>query len=113
MRIALGLSYDGSRLSGWQSQPGGNTVQDHLERALAGVAGNPIRAHAAGRTDAGVHATAQIAHSDVDVDRPQSAWVRGVNAGLPDSIAVQWARVVAPEFHARFSAIARTYHYLL
>jgi len=113
MRIALGLEYDGSAFRGWQSQAGGGTVQDALETALAAIAGQPLRAVCAGRTDAGVHALMQVVHFDTDVVRPESAWVRGVNAHLPTSVAVRWAREVPAEFHARFSATARRYRYLL
>lgn len=112
-RIALGLEYDGSAFSGWQSQPGGHTVQDALESALGQIATVPLRVICAGRTDAGVHATSQVVHFDVDVERPPSAWVRGVNAHLPPSIAVRWAMPVAPDFHARFSAQSRRYRYIL
>jgi tRNA pseudouridine38-40 synthase len=113
MRIALGLSYDGAPYAGFQSQPSGNTVQDVLERALAGIAGKAVRVIAAGRTDTGVHALAQVVHFETEVERPDAAWVRGTNASLPDSIAVQWAVRVDAEFHARFSATARSYVYLL
>jgi tRNA pseudouridine38-40 synthase len=113
VRIALGLEYDGAPFTGWQSQPHGNTVQDVLERALLSVAGVPIRTICAGRTDTGVHALAQVVHFDTDVVRPESAWVRGVNANLPPAVAVRWARPVGDEFHARFSARARSYRYLL
>jgi len=113
MKIAIGIEYDGSRLHGWQSQPSGETVQDHLERALACIAGEPVRLAAAGRTDAGVHAVAQVAHFETVMPRPESAWVRGVNSLLPQAIAVQWAAPVAEEFHARYSASARTYRYVL
>lgn len=112
-RIVLGLAYDGSGFAGWQSQASGDTIQDALERALAAIAGADIRVVAAGRTDAGVHAAAQVVHFDSDADRPQSAWVRGVNSHLPPQIAVQWATAVDTEFHARFSAIARSYRYVL
>lgn len=113
MRVALGIAYDGTAYDGWQSQPSGNTVQDHVERALSGVAQQPIRVTAAGRTDARVHATAQVVHFDTDVSRPDSAWVRGSNTLLPGAIAIQWARPVSDDFHARFSATSRTYRYLL
>jgi tRNA pseudouridine38-40 synthase len=113
MRIALGLSYDGARFCGWQSQPSGATVQDALEHALAGIAQHPVRVHAAGRTDSGVHALAQVVHFETEVHRPISAWVRGVNAHLPDTVRVEWAHVVDQEFHARFSAFSRSYQYLL
>ena len=113
MKIAIGIEYDGSRFHGWQSQPSGDTVQDQLERALASIAGEPLRLAAAGRTDAGVHALAQVAHFETTALRPDSAWVRGVNTLLPQAIAVQWAAPVAYDFHARYSAVARTYRYML
>ena len=113
MRIALGLEYDGAPFHGWQSQPGGTGVQDALEKALAGIAGSPVRVDAAGRTDAGVHASIQVVHFDTDAARPETAWVRGVNALLPEAIAVRWSLAVAEGFHARFSATGRSYTYLL
>jgi len=113
MRIALALEYDGSRFLGWQTQPGGGTVQDALEAALATIAGEPIDVTCAGRTDRGVHALEQVVHFDVAARRPESAWVRGVNALLPESVAVQWAREVPEDFHARFAGRARTYRYIL
>lgn len=113
MRIALCVEYDGSAFHGWQTQPAGNTVQDALERALAKIAGERIDVMCAGRTDAGVHATAQVVHFDTRAERPLSAWVRGTNTFLPDAIAVRWAREVPDDFHARFSARGRRYRYLL
>lgn len=113
MRIALGLEYDGAGFSGWQSQPGGNTVQDALEAALSGIAGARIQVVCAGRTDAGVHATAQVVHFDTSVDRPDTAWVRGSNAHLPHAVAVRWAMPVSQDFHARFAARGRSYRYIL
>jgi len=113
MKWAIGVSYCGAGLEGWQSQPSGNTVQDHLERALSEIGGAPIALTAAGRTDAGVHASAQVAHFETSADRPDSAWVRGANSMLPDAIAVQWAAPVAEDFHARYSAVSRTYRYVL
>jgi tRNA pseudouridine38-40 synthase len=113
MRIAIGLEYSGFAFTGWQSQPDGRGVQDALERALAAIADTPVRTIAAGRTDARVHATMQIVHFDVGVARPDTAWVRGVNAHLPDEVAVLWACPVAPDFHARNAAEARYYTYVL
>ena len=113
MRIALGIEYDGAAFHGWQSQPHGNTIQDALERALAEVAGESVRVNCAGRTDAGVHAVAQVAHFDTAAVRPQQAWVRGANAHLPDSVAVRWAQPVDAAFHARYSALSRSYRYVL
>jgi tRNA pseudouridine38-40 synthase len=112
-RVALGVSYDGSPWLGWQTQPGGRTVQDQLEVALSAFVGEPVRTICAGRTDTGVHAVGQVVHVDVSVVREPTAWVRGVNSHLPESIAVQWARPVSDAFHARFSAIWRRYDYVI
>ena len=89
------------------------TVQDALETALAEIAAEPVGVICAGRTDTGVHATQQVVHFDTAIERPLSAWVRGVNAHLPDGVAVRWAQPVSDEFHARFSARGRRYRYLL
>lgn len=113
MRIALGLEYDGAAFCGWQSQPGACGVQDALDRAVSEVAGVRVSTVCAGRTDAGVHAMAQVVHFDVDVVRPSSAWIRGCNALLPDAVAVNWAREVSADFHARFCATGRRYTYWL
>jgi tRNA pseudouridine38-40 synthase len=114
-KVALSLSYDGRPYQGWQTQPHGETVQDHLERALAWIVGTktPVATICAGRTDTGVHALAQVVHFSTASDRPLSAWVRGVNSHLPDSIAVHQAWIVTDDFDARRSAIARTYEYVL
>lgn len=113
MKIAIGVSYDGAGFDGWQSQPSGNTIQDRLEGALSRIAGARTRIVGAGRTDAGVHACAQVAHFETEAKRPVSAWVRGANSALPGAIAVQWALEVPQAFHARYSAIGRTYRYVL
>lgn len=112
-RIALAVEYDGSAFEGWQTQAHGRTVQDALELALATVAGELVGTVCAGRTDTGVHGMAQVVHFDVSVERPLTAWVRGVNAHLPRAAAVRWAVPVAGDFHARFSAVQRRYRYVL
>jgi tRNA pseudouridine38-40 synthase len=112
-RIALGIAYDGRPWQGWQKQPHGQTVQDALERALQTFVGAPVSTVCAGRTDTGVHGLNQVVHLDTDVLRTTESWVRGTNAHLPDSISVQWAQVVPAEFHARFSATARAYTYVI
>lgn len=112
-RIALGLEYDGRPFCGWQTQPGGCGIQDHLEVALAAVHGAPVQTITAGRTDTGVHALAQVAHFDAVNPRPESAWVRGVNAHLPPGVVVLWAKSVDAAFNARGVAQARRYRYLL
>lgn len=113
MRIALGVEYSGYGYYGWQSQADGHTVQDTIQTALSQVASVPVSVIAAGRTDTGVHALEQVIHFDTDVSRPLNAWVRGTNALLPSDIAVLWAHAVPEEFHARFSAQARSYQYVL
>ncbi|TCJ18558.1 tRNA pseudouridine(38-40) synthase TruA [Parasulfuritortus cantonensis] len=113
VRVALGLEYDGGAFCGWQTQPGACAVQDHLERALVQVHGAPVATVVAGRTDAGVHATAQVVHFDAVNPRPESAWVRGVNTFLPAGVSVLWARPVGEGFHARFGARERAYRYVL
>jgi len=113
MRIALGLEYDGAAFCGWQTQPGGCAVQDHLQAALTQIAGHPIEVTAAGRTDAGVHATAQVVHFDTEADRDDNAWVRGTNSTLTPALRVLWSKRVPDDFHARYSARSRTYRYVL
>lgn len=113
MRVALGVSYRGTAYQGWQSQPGGNTVQDRLEQALARFLDGPVRVMCAGRTDAGVHALNQVVHLDTEAAREPFSWVRGTNRFLPDDIAVQWCRVVDDDFHARNSALGRRYVYVM
>lgn len=113
MRLALGLSYRGSAYLGWQSQPGGRTVQDRVEAALSQFADRPVRTVCAGRTDAGVHALNQVVHLDTEIERDDFSWVRGSNRYLPADIAVQWCRPVDAAFHARNSAQGRRYAYVL
>lgn len=113
MRLALGVEYDGAPFCGWQTQPGGCAVQDHLQSALARIADSPVEVTAAGRTDTGVHATAQVVHFDTEARREPNAWVRGTNSTLDPGVRVLWAAEVAPQFHARYGALSRTYTYLL
>lgn len=112
-RLALGVAYDGRRFHGWQSQPDGQTVQDHLEAALSRFADAPVATVCAGRTDTGVHALQQVVHLDPPVHRDLFSWVRGTNRFLPPDIAVQWCCEVSAEFHARNSARGRRYRYLM
>lgn len=114
-RVALGLAYDGSAWQGWQTQPHRQTVQDTLEAALAQFCGvkDAVPTICAGRTDTGVHGAMQVVHLDTPLERRMESWVRGANAFLPPTISVQWAKAVPDDFHARFSARARTYVYLL
>jgi len=112
-RIALGIVYDGSPWQGWQTQPSGRTVQDAVEAALAQFLAEPVATICAGRTDTGVHALGQVVHLDTAAQRRGESWVRGMNAILPRSIAVQWSAPVDDSFHARYSAVSRSYVYLV
>ena len=113
-RIALGIAYNGRYYHGWQRQPSGHiSIQEKLEDALSIVANEPIKVMCAGRTDAGVHASAQVVHFDTVAQRPLRAWTHGGNMNLPDDVAIQWAQPVDEKFHARFSATARRYRYVI
>lgn len=113
MRIALGVEYNGSRYCGWQRQHHSASVQESVERALSKVAAQAVTVHCAGRTDTGVHGLQQVVHIDTDAQRPEKAWVMGGNSNLPDDIALRWARPVDERFHARYSAVARSYRYVM
>jgi len=113
MRIAALLEYDGSNFSGWQRQSDARSVQQCVEEALSKVADEPIQVTVAGRTDAGVHALAQVIHFDTTVTRNGHSWVRGAVSNLPDDVALLWADEVSADFHARFSATGRRYHYVI
>lgn len=113
MRTALMVEYDGSQYHGWQAQTGLHTVQKKLEDALSQVADCEISVVCAGRTDTGVHATNQIIHFDCDAVRTIRAWIHGANSFLPKDICVKWGREMAEDFHARYSATARRYRYVI
>jgi tRNA pseudouridine38-40 synthase len=113
MRIALGVEYDGTAYNGWQRQRNGTGVQTILELALAKVADADVEVVCAGRTDAGVHAEAQVVHFDSAATRSRRSWVLGVNSNLPPDVNAQWAEFVADDFDARYSATSRTYRYLI
>lgn len=112
-RFAACVEYDGRAYSGWQSQPGLHTVQDTLQGALSRVADSPVECVCAGRTDAGVHAFAQVAHFDSDAVRSERGWRLGANTYLPNDVSVVWLREMPAHFHARFSASARSYRYVI
>ena len=118
-RYALGVQYRGTHYCGWQRQHHGQpprelqTIQLMLEQAIAAVANEAICVTCAGRTDRGVHAHEQVVHFDTRAVRPDKAWVLGVNSHLPDDISVLWVKRVAADFHARFSAVARSYRYFI
>jgi tRNA pseudouridine38-40 synthase len=112
-RLAVGIEYDGGAYCGWQRQSDAHSVQVALEQALSRVADERIQVICAGRTDAGVHARAQVAHFDSHAQRSPRAWVLGANGYLPRDVSLHWAQPVPDDFHARFSAIARSYRYLI
>jgi len=112
-KIAIGVEYQGTAYCGWQFQKHCLSVQQCLERALSNIANTPIAVQCAGRTDTGVHAIGQVAHFEYESQRPLRAWVQGVNTQLPKDIRVIWAQSVPENFHARFSALARQYRYVI
>jgi tRNA pseudouridine38-40 synthase len=112
-RYAVCVEYNGSAYSGWQTQKSLRTIQGLVESALGSVAAEPVEVICSGRTDAGVHARWQVAHFDTNVSRPMRGWVMGANTELPRDISIVWARPVPLHFHARYSAEARTYRYLI
>lgn len=113
MNIACGIEYDGTDFRGFQRQPAshGSTVQGVLEQAIERLSGTFTVVNGAGRTDAGVHASGQVVHFRPAVQRPLDVWVRSLNAVLPATVAVRWVRAVPEQFHARFSALSRSYRY--
>jgi tRNA pseudouridine38-40 synthase len=112
-RIALGVEYDGTDFSGWQFQPHTRTVQGALQKALSIVANHDIEVYAAGRTDTGVHALNQVVHFDTEAKRAPRGWLLGSNVNLPEDINISWVKPVDDTFHARFTALKRSYRYLV
>jgi tRNA pseudouridine38-40 synthase len=113
MRIACAVEYDGAGFSGWQRQDHARSVQAAVEQALSRVADHPVQVSCAGRTDAGVHATWQIIHFDTDAVRSERSWLLGTNSHLPDDVRIVQVQPVDDDFHARFSARARSYRYVI
>ena len=113
MRIAIGIEYDGTAYNGWQRQHNGDGVQERVEQAMSAVADETVEINCAGRTDAGVHASGQVAHFDTCVERSDRGWLLGANSNLPDDINVCWVQRVNDDFHARFSATSRSYRYVI
>nr|WP_298721563.1 tRNA pseudouridine(38-40) synthase TruA [uncultured Steroidobacter sp.] len=112
-RIALGIEYDGSSFAGWQSQEHARGIQSVVEKGLSVVADHPVEAVAAGRTDAGVHAAMQVVHFDTTAIRSERSWMLGAVSNMPNEVSVLWAREVPEGFHARYSAMARRYRYVI
>ncbi len=112
-RIVLGIEYDGSAYAGWQYQQHQPSVQEALQQALSKVANQPVTVHCAGRTDTGVHAFEQVVHFDTEVHRDLRGWLMGGNVNLPDDVRITWVKHAVDDFHARYSAIARFYRYII
>lgn len=113
MKIVLGIEYQGTHYCGWQRQKHCESVQAQVERALTEIAAHDVNLHCAGRTDTGVHAVGQVVHFETSVDRPLKAWVQGANTKLPGDVRIAWAKPIGDDFHARFSAFARQYRYVI
>ena len=112
-RFAAIVQYQGADFCGFQRQKHSPSVQQELEQALSYVADCPVKLHCAGRTDTAVHASHQVIHFDTSAERSGYSWVQGANSQLPDSISLIWADKISQDFHARFSAGARTYRYVI
>jgi tRNA pseudouridine38-40 synthase len=115
MNIACGIEYDGTDYHGFQRQPHkhGQTIQGVLEAAITSISSETAVVNGAGRTDAGVHASGQIIHFRTNFHLTPQVWMRALNASLPTTVAVQWAKEVPERFHARFSALSRSYRYTI
>lgn len=113
MNIALGIEYSGNSYCGWQKQSHAPSVQEELEKVLTQIANHTVKVFCAGRTDTGVHATGQVVHFELNTKRPLKAWYLGANCQLPKDISIRWAKEVPQAFHARFSALARRYRYVI
>ena len=113
-RYAAGVEYFGTKYRGWQIQKStDDTIQSRIDEALSKIADSEIKSTCAGRTDSGVNALSQVIHFDSDKKRTLKAWTEGCNSILPDDIKLIWVRRVSEDFHARFSAIKRTYKYIV
>lgn len=113
VRYALGIEYAGSAYCGWQQQKHCASVQEHLQQAIGFVANHAVELVCAGRTDAGVHAVEQVVHFDSTAERDNRAWILGANTRMPGDIRIKWIQIVDENFHARFSAVARSYRYII
>lgn len=113
MRLAAVVEYDGTGFQGWQIQDGTATVQGAVEAAVSAVADHPVRVTCAGRTDAGVHACGQVFHFDTNAERDERSWTLGMNVNLPETVVVHGVTEMPEDFHARFSAVSRSYRYVI
>jgi tRNA pseudouridine38-40 synthase len=113
IRMVLGVEYDGSGFYGWQWQTEQRNIQQVLEQALSQIANHPVTVQCAGRTDTGVHALEQVVHFDTTAIRDTHAWLMGGNSHLPSDVRITWVQQAVGDFHARYSAVARFYRYII
>ena len=113
MRILLSIEYDGKNYHGWQEQKNSNTIQGQIQESIFKFSQEKIKLSVAGRTDAGVHATGQVAHFETNVKRTEEKWLLGLNSFLPEDIRINYVKFIGNNFHARFSALSRTYRYII
>lgn len=113
MRILLSIEYDGKNYHGWQEQKNSNTIQGQIQESIFKFSQEKIKLSVAGRTDAGVHATGQVAHFETNVKRTEEKWLLGLNSFLPEDIRINYVKFIGNDFHARFSALSRTYRYII
>ena len=113
MRILLSIEYDGKSYHGWQEQKNPNTIQGKIQESIYKFSQEKVKLFVAGRTDAGVHATGQIAHFETNVDRTEERWLFGLNSLLPNDIKINYVKFMSAEFNARFSALNRSYRYII
>lgn len=113
IKFALCIEYNGFYYSGWQKQKDIISVQEELEKAISLVANHPVCVFCSGRTDAGVHSFGQVVHFETSSERKERSWLLGINSYLPEDIVVRWIVKVPMFFHARYSAISRTYRYVI
>ena len=113
MRILLSIEYDGKNYHGWQEQKNSNTIQGQIQESIFKFSQEKIKLSVAGRTDAGVHATGQVAHFETNVKRTEEKWLLGLNSFLPEDIRINYVKFIGNDFHARFSALSRAYRYII
>ncbi len=113
MKILLSIEYDGKNYHGWQEQKEPNTIQGKIQEAIYQFSQENIKLVVAGRTDTGVHATGQVAHFETSIERPKEKWLLGLNSFLPEDIRIKNVKFVNSDFHARFSALSRSYRYII
>ncbi len=113
MKILLSIQYDGKNYHGWQEQKNPNTIQGKIQESIFKFSQEKVKLFVAGRTDSGVHATSQIAHFESSLKRDKDKWILGLNSLLPDDIRINFVKYIEDSFHARFSALSRTYRYII